>query len=200
MAITRARTSSVAQGPSTSKSFLANNPVILGGSYESIQTYTLTGNQTSVTFSSIPSTYKHLQVRLTAKTDRALNRDTALLTFNSDTGTNYAAHALFGDGSTAQAQYAPATSSIALYRVAGNTSATNVFGTLIIDVLDYTSTNKKTTVRALGGVDLNGAGEMWLNSGLWLNTASAAISTLTLAPGNATNFMQYSSFALYGIK
>jgi hypothetical protein len=168
------------------------------GDYESIQTYTLTGNQTSVTFSSIPSTYKHLQVRLTAKTDRALNRDTALLTFNSDTGTNYVAHALFGDGSTAQAQYQAAAQSIALYRIAGNSSATDIFGALIIDILDYTNTNKNTTVRALGGVDLNGAGEIWLNSGLWLNTA--AISTLKLAPGNATNFMQYSSFALYGIK
>jgi hypothetical protein len=166
--------------------------------YESIQSYTLTGNQTSVTFSSIPSTYSHLQIRVTAKTDRALNRDTALLTFNSDTGTNYVAHALFGDGSSAQAQYQAPAQSIQLYRIAGNSSATNIFGTLIIDLLDYTSTNKNTTVRALGGVDTNGAGEIWLNSGLWLNTA--AVSTIRLAPGNATNFLQYSTFSLYGVK
>jgi len=56
---------------------------------------------------------------------------------------------------------------------------------------------KYNTVRNLGGYDSNGTGEILLTSGLWLNTT--AISNIKILP-STTNFAQYSSFALYGIK
>jgi hypothetical protein len=84
------------------------------------------------------------------------------------------------------------------YRASGNTSASNIFGAIILDFLDYADTNKFKTMRSLGGVDLNGAGEVNFYSGMYSSTN--AISGITLAPGVGTNFLQYSSFALYGIK
>ena len=68
----------------------------------------------------------------------------------------------------------------------------------VTDILDYTDTNKLTTVRTLGGYDVNGAGQFGLFSNLWNNTA--AVSTITLRIVGGTNFAQYSEFALYGIK
>jgi hypothetical protein len=168
-------------------------------SYESISTVTVgSGGSATVTFSSIPSTYKHLQVRITGKTDRALNRDGAKVTFNGDTSTSYVSHYLYGTGSAAAAGYDSITTWSGIYRLSGNTSATDIFGTIVYDILDYADTNKNTTGRYLGGVDLNGAGEVYLGSTLF--TKTNAISSISFAPASGTNFLQYSSFALYGIK
>jgi hypothetical protein len=169
-------------------------------SYESIATVTVgSGGAASAEFTSIPGTYTHLQVRMFAKTDRALNRDGVRMRMNSvSTGSPYAWHGLYGDGASALVDGGANLNEIVTFRAAGNTSATNIWGGLIIDVLDYANTNKNTTIRCLGGVDLNGAGEIWLSSGLWNNTS--AITTLTFTPNIGSNFLQYSHFALYGCK
>ena len=200
MAITRARTSSVAQGPSTRKTVLGGNDVILGGSYDAIGTVVLTGTQASIEFTSIPSTYSHLQIRLMARSNRsAVVNDSFHLQFNSDTGSTYNNHYLNGDGSSAAAGAETSVTNISLYRIAGAGAGTNTFGVSVIDILDYKNTNKYTTVRGLSGIDNNGAGNVSLGSGLWRNTA--AITSIKLFPNNgSSSFVQYSTADLYGIK
>jgi hypothetical protein len=73
----------------------------------------------------------------------------------------------------------------------------NVFNGYVVDVLDYANTNKYKTVRALQGFDSNGDGRIYLGSNLWKNTNAVTSITLTAFSGN---FVQYSHFALYGIK
>jgi hypothetical protein len=128
----------------------------------------------------------------TASTD-----DDPLFRFNGDTGSNYVRHQIFGTGSTAGASAATSQTSIQ-GQGAGNTAPANVFGANIVDILDYTNTNKYKTVRTLAGTDQNGYGYMVMRSGLWLNTS--AINSITIITGSGSNFLQYSSFALYGIK
>jgi hypothetical protein len=173
-------------------------PVSLS-SYESIQTVTVgSGGASSATFSSIPSNYTHLQIRIMGRTNRAATMDAVQLRFNSDTGTNYVEHGLYGTG-TSQfvGSYAStgATGSYT-YRIAGANATSGIQGVIIVDILDYANTNKYKTLRSLGGCDLNGGGEIYFNSGLWLNTS--AINNIVLTPIGA--FQQYSSIALYGIK
>jgi hypothetical protein len=67
-----------------------------------------------------------------------------------------------------------------------------------MDILDYTSTNKNKVGRHIGGVDYNGSGGVYLGSSLYSTTS--AISSISLTSNNGQNFLQYSSFALYGIK
>ena len=174
----------------------SQNYVRVTNSYESIATVTVgSGGSSSVTFSSIPSTYTHLQLRCFASTNRGSTANMQVR-FNSDTGSNYAKHVLYGDGSSAGASASTSQTLISLDRI-GGTSTT--FGALVVDVLDYANTNKYKTVRNLGGIDLNGSGEIDFQSGLWMNTN--AISSISLITVDGTiNFAQYSSFALYGIK
>ena len=166
------------------------------GAFESIATTTVDATaDLTVTFSSIPSTYKHLQIRAIALS----NSDTAptLLRFNSDTGANYSQHYLAGQGSVTASGGTASTSSITLAGIyARGLDASNPWA-FVIDILDYTDTNKYTTVRALHGADYNGSGEVNLTSGNWRNTA--AVSTITLSMASS-GFNQYSHFALYGIK
>ena len=178
----------------------ASNWPILLGDFESIATTVLSSSTGTVTFSSIPQTYKHLQLRVIGKTDRALNRDSFRIQFNSDaTTSNYRSHFLYGNGASTSSADEGGTAGGVHYRLAGNSGATNIFGVSIVDVLDYANTNKYKTTRCLGGLDLNGAdGEMYLGSAVWLS--SSAITSFTIVPNTGTNFVQYSHFALYGIK
>jgi len=169
------------------------------GTFESISTTTLSTSTATITFSSIPATYTHLQIRGIARTDRAAaKQDAARIRFNSDTGSNYALHYLLGDGISASAG---ASTSITSTFSDGFTCAgvaSSIFGVAVIDILDYKNTNKYKTMRSLSAWDDNGDGRVWLESGLWQNTS--AISTITFTPNAGSNFVQYTQFALYGIK
>jgi hypothetical protein len=163
-------------------------------SYESIATQTAAGGETSFTFSSIPSTYKHLQIRSIFKPSAVA---WLAARFNSDTGNNYSYHSMRGNGSTATSEASTSTNFM-LLNLYLPTPATNVFGVGVTDILDYTNTSKYTTVRALGGTDANGSGSVDFASDSWRNTA--AVTSITLSTNNGSTFAQYSSFALYGIK
>lgn len=172
----------------------------VAGSFESIATTTVgAGGAADVTFSSIPSTYSHLQIRCLVRGTTAATTVGFDVQFNSDTGNNYSIHQLYGDGTSAAA-YADATEpDINISSVPAASASANIFGVAVVDILDYTSLNKYKTVRMLNGWDANGSGLAALFSGLWRNTSIAAIDTIKLFP-SAGNFAQYSHFALYGIK
>lgn len=168
-------------------------------SYESIATTTVgSGGTATITFSSIPATYTHLQIRGIGRSTTAnTGVDNVYVTVNSDSGANYARHQIFGNGTTATASAASSTNQAVLGDIARNNNTSGMFGAFVIDILDYANTNKYTTFRALSGSDLNGSGEIRFRSSLWMNTN--AISTITLLSEN-NNFAEYSSVALYGIK
>ncbi len=172
--------------------------------YESIATTTVgSGGSATVTFSSIPSTYKHLQIRVFAKTNRGTyGRDEFSLQFNSDTASNYSWHTLYGDGGTASAYGIGSDTKIDAGYIAGG-AGTSMFGAGIVDILDYANTNKYKTIRSLTGHDHNGViagihAIVNLNSGSWRSTS--AINSIVIGVVSGTAFNQYSSFALYGIK
>jgi hypothetical protein len=182
----------------------ASSVLKVTNSYESIATVTVgSGGSSTITFSSIPSTFKHLQVRYIARNNRAtFGNDAMILRFNSDSGNNYAWHSLKGDGGSANSGAVTSTNRILTDTSAGSGAPANTFGAGIIDILDYASTNKYKTARILSGVDVNGTvsgsgGVMQFSSGLWQNTA--AITSIVITPDNP-NFQEFSSFALYGIK
>ena len=169
------------------------------GDFESIQTYVVgSGGQDSVTFSSIPTTWKHLQIRALMRTDRAAEtQDQLRIQINSDTSANYSDHSLNGDGASATASATTGEVFMILGRPTGAGAAASTFGVVVLDILDYKDTNKYKTFRSLTGLDLNGSGRISLMSGNWRSTS--AISSIKL-DSIGTNWAQYSSFALYGIK
>lgn len=168
-------------------------------SYESIATVTVGGGgASSISFSSIPSTYKHLQIRYIARSAIADVSDNIWSRFNGDTGSNYTFHLIEGTGSSASAGAGASQTRNLFGRCAGNNSGANIFGAAVIDILDYANTNKYKTIRNLAGDDLNGGGSIRFESGLWMSTS--AINSITINTTSSNNFQQYSSFALYGIK
>jgi hypothetical protein len=178
-------------------------------SYESISTVTVgSGGSATINFSSIPATYTHLQLRGICQTDRASYViDAFTVRFNSDTGSNYSWHTLYGGFDSTPSVTADAgTSTTATRFYWGNSSvSSNVFTGVVMDILDYQNTNKYKTIKTLAGFDVNGTagtgnygGTICLSSGNWRNTN--AITSIDIASTASANFTQYTQFALYGIK
>lgn len=168
-------------------------------SYESIATTTVgSGGTATVSFTSIPSTYKHLEIRYIVRADVADFDSALLMRFNSDTSSNYSWHILRGSGSSIYVDGAANNSNPLVGSQVGNSSTASVFGAGTISVLDYADTNKYKTSRALGGFDANGSGYIQLSSQGWRSTS--AVSSIQLTFSTGSGFLQYSQFALYGIK
>jgi hypothetical protein len=167
-------------------------------SYESIATALGTGSSGTITFSTIPATFKHLQIRYIGR-NSATGGSLATLRMRVNGYTsNYPLHKLQGDGSSASAYGTTAEVYIQdNMLMSTNSAAASIYGAGVIDILDYADTNKFKTVRALTGVDLNGSGQIVLASGLYQQTT--AISSITLE-ANGVNWLTGSHFALYGIK
>ena len=171
----------------------------IAGDYESIATTTVgAGGTTPITFSSIPQTYKHLQIRILTRTTNTSGVNWIFPTrFNGDTGSNYTYHGLRGDGTSAVSYAGTSQTSTLTVNSGDDANSLLGWGVGVVDILDYANTNKHKTIRTLSGFEENGSGMVDLISGVWMSTS--AITSISIAAGTG-NFREYSSFALYGIK
>lgn len=196
MGIRSLRTASISTGTKRSKVW-DQSAVVVTNSFESIATVSVgAGGSSTITFSSIPSTYTHLQIRGIGR-DSSSHNAYLFMRFNTDTNANYTRRVLGGNGGSVYSSGAIDVSIIgAPYSLP---STANFFGASVIDILDYKNTSKYKTVRGITGWDNNGGsnyGNVELFSGLWRNTN--AITSIELSC--ESTFAQYSQFALYGIK
>lgn len=162
--------------------------------FESIATVTVgSGGTASITFSSIPSTYTHLQIRGIMQVTTGNNPICQLGNGSIDTGSNYSWHHFYGNAG-ANSNGAGSQSSM-IYSYVPYSSYPGAF---IMDILDYKSTSKYKTCRTFTGSNSNGSvSEVALWSGLWQSTS--AIDTIRFTPASGS-WAQYSHFALYGVK
>jgi hypothetical protein len=168
--------------------------------FVSIATASTSGTASTFTFSSIPSTYKHLQIRGLITASSIVNME---ITFNGDTANNYYWHWLGGDGTnTATNKATGLTNKIVSGLTSFSSTSSYIGAAMVMDVLDYTNTNKYKTSRAIAGFDDNtshaGYIPVNLSSGLWNSTA--AITSITFTCTGGYTFNQGSQLALYGIK
>lgn len=189
---------STASGPLSS----ASNSVTPGlTAFESIASTTLSSDGT-VTFSGIPGTFQHLQIRGIARdTVQTSGYQDISIQINGITSTTYHTHRFTGTGTAAEGGGSTSRNDILSgpgMPKDGNTA--DVFGAFIIDFHDYTSTSKNKTVTIFSGYDVNGSGYLSLASGTRASSTSAITSIeLSMSPAGS-NFRAGSVFSLYGIR
>ncbi len=187
-----------------SADFWDGTTVIQTGAFESIATVSVgAGGSSTISFNSIPSTYKHLQIRAIARDTNSNSQINSLyISFNGVGGTSYAWHRMegFGTGTPTRGGVG-STGNIWIGPAATNGYSSNIFAGHIIDIVDYANTNKYKVVKHIGGFDTNGTGsepgEIAMTTGLFMDTT--AISSISISVGGQSQ-VQYSRFALYGIK
>jgi len=176
----------------------------VASSYELITTNILSTSQSSFTFSNLntlATNYKHLQIRGLTRSSTNTDYTSAGIRFNGDSGANYSAHEVVSDGVSMSSGGGSSQTSPFIWRISGATAASGIFGGAIIDILDFSSTSKNKTVKALSGVHVHGspnAGTIQLTSAAWYNTS--AITSITFVDATGGNFVAGSRFSIYGIR
>ena len=171
------------------------------GDFVLLEQRVLTTNEASVTFSSLNTLaagYRHLQLRIAARTNRGGAPDSPVgIQLNGDTAASYALHLLEGNGSNVISGALTSQTTGFLGSVNGLTAAANSFGAIVTDILDFSSSNKNTTIRSFAGQH-SGVPYVYLTSTLWNNTN--AVTSVTINERTGASFVQHSRFSLYGVK
>lgn len=201
MAVTRIATSSL-KTLNKYDSFLGGNSAYVPPGYDSIATVSVGTATPSISFTSIPGTYKDLQIRYIGRTDRtgSSDGDYLIMRFNDLSGASdyYFQHYVRSNGSATYSANDGTYSSIGIERVPCSTQTSGIYGGGVIDILDYTNTNKYKVMKHINGSDWNGSGMVRLASGMLLS--APVITKITIAVGAGSNIAVGSHFALYGIK
>lgn len=162
-------------------------------SYESIASASGVGSS-SVTFSSIPQTYKHLQIRLFVPNCSTAPGNIWYYS-NANSSANKTLHELNGTGASA---VSAAVTGLPWNRIAYQAASNSYPIVSVVDILDFTDTNKYKTTRALWGNDPNGTnGYIGFTSGYIPLTD--AFTSITIGRDSGT-FPTDTSIALYGVK
>lgn len=169
------------------------------GALTLISSTTTTGSAANVTFSSIASTYKDLELHVTGRGDTVAASVNLVIQLNSDTGANYDYEQLTRNGAagTADTSGVAQTSMVVGILTAASVAAGPV-GSSIITLLNYAGTtfNKGVAHHGFVKVGTTTAGQnMTVGGGEWRSTA--AITAVKVFP-SAGNFVDGTVVSLYG--
>jgi len=165
-----------------------------GNTYVAIATQTLGSNAASVTFSSISGSYTDLVLISNARSTISGTGNNLYCRINSDSGSNYSATELAGDGTTAYADRQSNNSYSYIGFTSGSSSASGIFGVSVSNFQNYSNSTTYKTIVSRGG---NAENSTHAIVSLWRNTA--AITQIVVYPAGANNFVTGSTFSLYGI-
>jgi hypothetical protein len=171
----------------------------MANTFELIASSTVgSGGASSISFTSIASTYTDLVLKISLRDGAGAFNDYILLQFNSSGGTAYSDRQLTGNGSAASSANRSGNAQIYAIASSGSSNTANTFSNGEIYIPNYASSANKSI--SLDAVNENNGTEAYANltAGLWAN--SAAITSITITNNSATNFVQYSTAYLYGVK
>jgi hypothetical protein len=158
-----------------------------GNTYEAIATTTASGGESSIDFTSIPTTYTDLVILANISATTAYE---FFMRFNSDSGTNYSVIGLEGNGTT-PSSFRETNSPRANTGYSPSTNPTPI----IINLQNYANT---TTYKNYISRSSPAAGSVIAYAGIWSSTA--AITSISFTLTTAKTFNAGTVISLYGIK
>lgn len=189
-----------ARGGASANAYGWGASVSVPGSYESIATATGTGSSGTITFSSIPGTFKHLEIRGIARSSvSGITYDDIYLRVNS-VSSGYTSHLLQGYASSTQTTGMTSGSQMSIFSATtGPSASSNMMGVSLIYIPDYANTSRNKTLWSWSGVELNTTSSaVSLSSAMY--TSSSAITSIDILCLGGGSWTTATTFALYGIK
>ena len=167
--------------------------------YVLISSTQLTSTTSSVTFSSIPSTYTDLVVKVSGRSTQTALAASVRFFINGNTGNVYSFTRLLGTG-TGTSTYTSGTGNELYFNngVSGASSTTNAFGTAEIYIPNYLSTTNKPMSSQQAQETNSSAANMGITA--TLTAITSAITSIEVATNPGESYVAGSSFYLYGIK
>lgn len=158
--------------------------------YKALAEITLSSQSSSITFNSIPQTYRDLVLVITGRSASSTLR--ARMRFNNDANSNYSYVRMAANGSTPE--YATESSQQQIWLNWVTQAQITIPSTIIINIMEYSATNKHKIVLNRSDVSTNGTEAL---SNRWAsNSAITSINIIT----DGNNWAVGSTFCLYGIE
>jgi hypothetical protein len=171
-----------------------------GGAFEQIATVVGNGGSTTVTLSSIPQTYKHLQIRFTGRVNNATSGHQLNIRANGDTGTNYSSFDIGGSTSVTSQNNNSSVITSLRELIPGTQETAGFVGYGVIDILNYTSGRYKT-FQMFSGRNSTIATSVSVIALLQANWRSgSAITSLDFTMSGPGNWTSETRFTIFGIK
>jgi hypothetical protein len=172
----------------------------VGGDYEHIATVLGTASSNTITFSSIPQNYKHLQVRFSAKntitsSERIIMRMNGVTTASYTRGRYYGA----GTGSSPSSETLGGLTGIDLDDALSISTGAGIVAGGFLDITDYTNTTRNKAVKGFYGQQGNKT-RIYIVGGFLLDTPAITSISFTTAGAITNLFATTSRFSLYGIR
>lgn len=178
----------------------ASLPSVAGGAYDLLETQVLSSSAASITFdnlNTLAADYKHLQIRFVTKSTVVGNSTGLACVLNDDTTNSYLGHRLAGNGSEVTANNLVFDGLASLGQVQRTQSGVQgSFTAGIIDILDFSNSNKTTTIRAFSGHHAGNTIVQLVSGGYFQTSPVTSIKLELIAP----DFAAGSRFSLYGVK
>jgi hypothetical protein len=151
------------------------------------------GGAASIDFTSIPSTYTDLVLKISSRDGRIAAASDIIIGFNGSTS-SLTFRRLYGDGSNAIST-SGSFGEIGIENASTSTAST--FANIEVYIPNYAgSTNKSWSADSVSENNATAAYAQ-LTAGLWSNTA--AITSIKLTAESSASFVQYSTATLYGV-
>jgi hypothetical protein len=166
--------------------------------YTLISSQTLSSTAASITFSSIPSTYKDLAVRVSARGTEAATFGLSYITLNGLSTSVYSITQLSGNGATASSSLTAATTRWSDSYIPDANATANTFGSFELYLPNYTNSSANKPISNFFASETNAA-TAYMGASAYLFNSTAAITSITFAIYTATSYATGSSFYLYGI-
>ena len=160
--------------------------------YTALATVTLGGTASSVTFSSIPATYRDLVLVMNGSPS-SNDYPTLSSRLNGDTGANYSRVRMYGTGSSTASSAADGFTGLQLSSYTGIGSSTTSHSVVIANLMDYSATDKHKTAIVRSGNNTEG---VEATASRWANTAAVTSWQIFV---NVGGFASGFTFSLYGI-
>jgi hypothetical protein len=174
--------------------------------YTLISSNVLSTTASSVTFSAIPSTYKDLVLRFSARSNAAGVTDAiGDIRINGATTSLYSNVTIYGDGASAASYLSSSATYIQSFTVSAANATSNTFGSVELYLPNYTSTTQFKPVGANSAAESNATtATAWYwngaTAGLYRESANAITEINIAMRASGSSFVSGSSFYLYGIK
>jgi hypothetical protein len=173
----------------------------MANTFELIASSTVgSGGASSIDFTSIPNTYTDLVVKLSTRQNGNADGYQLGIRFNGSTS-GYSRRLIYGDGLFANSGSGSSETFARVTFAQSSTFTANTFNNFEIYIPNYASSNNKSF--STDGVNENNTTAVLsagLYAGLWSNTAAITSLTVSEYSGSGTNFVQYSTAYLYGVK
>lgn len=167
--------------------------------YTPIASQTLSSAAASVTFSGIPQNYTDLRIAIQARSTAAGNgRESFRIRFNGDTGSNYSATWIVGNGTSAgSSRNSSQTYAYAMFQESNSTST--AYGMNTLDIMNYSNSTTYKTGLTRSSYNLLGNTEDCSAAHVFLWRSTSAITSIEFSTDASGGFSSGSTFNLYGI-